>query len=163
MASRGLCSSMEHWSKPTHTAIVPECHHILEGFRRATAISTLYPAFDTDVDKLHPRYRRTSLHCAWLKHAELCRSKRFQVTSFLRVWHWIPSHCGGQWQVLGPIHSPPFLHSWRQIAAQTSSHSMVISQVFTLSYSDFRMLTRGRVFFIHKSHIINLCLRPAKY
>lgn len=143
--------------------MVQECHQILGGFRRGRAISMFYPAFDTDVDKLHPRYRRTSLPCAWLKHSELCRSKRFQVASFLRVWHWIPSHCAGQWQVLGPIHSPPFLHSWRQIAAQTSSQSMVISQVVTLSYnSDFRMLTRDGVLFIHKSHIIftQICLRP---
>lgn len=154
MASWGLCSSIHHWTKPTHTAMVPECHQILEGFRRGRAISTLYPAFDTDVAKLHPRYR-ASLHCMWLKHSELCWRKRFQVTSFLRVWHWIPSHCGGQWQVLGPMHSPPFLHPWRQIAAQTSSQSLVISQVVTLSYySDFRTLTRGGVLFMHKSHII---------
>lgn len=112
----------------------PECHLILGGFRRGRAISALYPALDTDVDELHPRYRRISLHCAWLKRSELYRNKRFRVAAFLRVWHWIPSHCGGQWQVLGPIHSPPFLHSWRQIAAQTSSHSYIPSVYFELLF-----------------------------
>lgn len=92
-------------------------------------------------------YCWSSLNCA--------EAQGLQVTSFLRVWHWIPSHCGRQWHVLGPIHSPPFLHSWRQIAAQTSSQSFFISQVITFTYYlHFRMPMRGWVLSIHKSHII---------
>ena len=81
--------------------------------------------YNQGVGLLVTMYCWSSLNCA--------EAEGLQVTSFLRVWHWIPSHCRGQWHVLGPIHSPPFLHSWRQIAAQTSSQSLVISQVITFT------------------------------
>lgn len=92
----------------------------------------------------------------FLKHSKMCWSRKNNVahTVNLRVWHWIPSHCGGQWHVLGPIHSPPFLHSWRQMAAQTSSQSLVISQVVTFTYYiHFRLPRRCWMLFMHKSHL----------
>lgn len=146
------CMVLEQATTYCHGPRWPSCSGGLQNEQRHLyRLSCLWHRF---VSKYHQGaglpgtiYCWSSLNCA--------EAKGLQVTSFLRVWHWIPSHCGGQWHVLGPMHSPPFLHSWRQIAAQTSSQSLVTSQVITCTYYlHFRVPTRGWVLSIHNSRII---------